>query len=60
MVRVKDGGGLAAAFASAQRRAQSAFGSGALFVERFLEAPRHVEVQVFGDAGGPRGASPRA
>ena len=52
MVRVKDGGGLAAAFASAQRRAQSAFGSGALFVERFLEAPRHVEVQVFGDAGG--------
>jgi acetyl-CoA carboxylase biotin carboxylase subunit len=52
MVRVKDEGGLAAAFASAQRRAQSAFGSGALFVERFLEAPRHVEVQVFGDAGG--------
>jgi acetyl-CoA carboxylase biotin carboxylase subunit len=52
MVRVNDEGGLAAAFASAQRRAQSAFGSGALFVERFLEAPRHVEVQVFGDAGG--------
>jgi acetyl-CoA carboxylase biotin carboxylase subunit len=52
MVRVKDEAGLAAAFASAQRRAQSAFGSGALFVERFLEAPRHVEVQVFGDEGG--------
>jgi acetyl-CoA carboxylase biotin carboxylase subunit len=52
MVRVKDEAGLAAAFASAQRRAQSAFGSGALFVERFLEAPRHVEVQVFGDGGG--------
>ncbi len=52
MMRVKDEAGLAAAFASAQRRAQSAFGSGALFVERFLEAPRHVEVQVFGDAGG--------
>jgi acetyl-CoA carboxylase biotin carboxylase subunit len=52
MVRVNDEGGLAAAFASAQRRAQSAFGSGALFVERFLETPRHVEVQVFGDAGG--------
>jgi acetyl-CoA carboxylase, biotin carboxylase subunit len=52
MMRVKDETGLAAAFASAQRRAQSAFGSGALFVERFLEAPRHVEVQVFGDAGG--------
>jgi acetyl-CoA carboxylase biotin carboxylase subunit len=52
MVRVKDEAGLAVAFASAQRRAQSAFGSGALFVERFLEAPRHVEVQVFGDGGG--------
>ena len=52
MMRVKDEAGLAAAFASAQRRAQSAFGSGALFVERCLEAPRHVEVQVFGDAGG--------
>ena len=52
MVRVKDEAGLAAAFASAQRRAQSAFGAGALFVERFLESPRHVEVQVFGDGGG--------
>jgi acetyl-CoA carboxylase biotin carboxylase subunit len=52
MLRVKDEAGLAAAFASAQRRAQSAFGSGALFVERFLEAPRHVEVQVFADGGG--------
>ncbi len=52
MMRVKDEAGLGAAFASAQRRAQSAFGSGALFVERFLESPRHVEVQVFGDGGG--------
>ena len=33
-------------------RADVAHGAGALFVERFLEAPRHVEVQVFGDAGG--------
>jgi acetyl-CoA carboxylase biotin carboxylase subunit len=52
MMRVKDEAGLAAAFASAQRRAQSAFGSAALFVERFLEAPRHIEVQIFGDACG--------
>jgi acetyl-CoA carboxylase biotin carboxylase subunit len=52
MMRVKDEADLGAAFASAQRRAQSAFGSGALFVERFLESPRHVEVQVFGDGGG--------
>ncbi|HEU4440322.1 MAG TPA: acetyl-CoA carboxylase biotin carboxylase subunit [Methylomirabilota bacterium] len=52
MMRVGDEAGLAAAFATAQRRAQSAFGSAALFVERFLEAPRHVEVQVFGDSSG--------
>ncbi len=52
MVRVPDEAGLASAFTAAQRRAQSAFGSGALFVERYLENPRHVEVQLFGDAGG--------
>ena len=52
MMKVKDGPALSPAFASAQRRAQSAFGSGALFVERYLEGARHVEVQVFGDATG--------
>ncbi len=52
MVTVANEPALAAAFASGERRAQSAFGSGALFVERFLEAPRHVEVQVFGDTHG--------
>jgi acetyl-CoA carboxylase biotin carboxylase subunit len=52
MMKVKDEAGLAAAFSSAQRRAQSAFGSAALFVERYLEGARHIEVQVFGDAGG--------
>jgi acetyl-CoA carboxylase biotin carboxylase subunit len=52
MIRVPDEAGLAAAFTAAQRRAQSAFGSGAVFVERYLENTRHVEVQVFGDADG--------
>jgi len=52
MARVAEPGGLAAAFATAQRRATAAFGSPALFVERYLEEPRHVEVQVFGDASG--------
>jgi len=52
MMKVKDEAGLAAAFSSAQRRAQSAFGAGALFLERYLEGARHVEVQVFGDATG--------
>jgi len=52
MVPAADERALGAAFASAQRRAQSAFGSAELFVERFLDAPRHVEVQVFGDRHG--------
>jgi acetyl/propionyl-CoA carboxylase alpha subunit len=52
MARVTAAGGLPAAFAAAQRRAQAAFGHGSLFVERYLEAPRHIEVQVFGDREG--------
>ena len=52
MVKVADEAGLPGAFASAQRRAQAAFGSGGLFLERYVEAARHVEVQVFGDAAG--------
>jgi acetyl-CoA carboxylase, biotin carboxylase subunit len=52
MARVARAGDLAAAFATAARRAQAAFGTGELYVERYLERPRHVEVQVFGDASG--------
>jgi acetyl-CoA carboxylase biotin carboxylase subunit len=43
---------LEAAFGAAQRRAQAAFGDASVFVERALLAPRHVEVQVFGDRFG--------
>jgi acetyl-CoA carboxylase biotin carboxylase subunit len=43
---------LDAAFAAARRRAESAFGEGAVYVERALEAPRHVEVQVLADHHG--------
>jgi len=52
MVKVSDEAALPAAFASARRRAQAAFGSGGLFLERYVEGARHVEVQVFGDAAG--------
>jgi acetyl-CoA carboxylase biotin carboxylase subunit len=52
MARVAAPGDLAAAFATARRRAESAFGQSALYVERYLERPRHVEVQVFGDGHG--------
>ncbi|MDE0531316.1 MAG: ATP-grasp domain-containing protein [Albidovulum sp.] len=37
---------------SARREAQSAFGNGALMVEKFVDRPRHIEVQVFGDRNG--------
>jgi acetyl-CoA carboxylase, biotin carboxylase subunit len=52
MVKVADEGALVQAYATAVRRAQAAFGSAALFVERYLTEPRHVEVQIFGDGGG--------
>jgi acetyl-CoA carboxylase, biotin carboxylase subunit len=52
MARVNKPGDLAGAFAAANRRAQAAFGTGELYVERYLERPRHVEVQVFGDEAG--------
>jgi acetyl-CoA carboxylase biotin carboxylase subunit len=38
--------------AAARREAQAAFGDGTLYVERLVERPRHVEIQVFGDAHG--------
>ena len=52
MAKVADATALEAALATATRRAQSAFGNGQVYVERYLEAPRHVEVQVFGDTKG--------
>jgi acetyl-CoA carboxylase biotin carboxylase subunit len=43
---------VAHAVSQARREAQAAFGDGALYVERLVERPRHVEVQVFADAHG--------
>jgi acetyl-CoA carboxylase biotin carboxylase subunit len=37
---------------AARREATAAFGDGTLYVERLIERPRHVEVQVFADAHG--------
>ncbi len=49
---VREPAELEAAFASASSEAQAAFGDGTLYLERFLESVRHVEVQVFADAHG--------
>jgi propionyl-CoA carboxylase alpha chain len=43
---------MADALVSAEREARSAFGDGTLLVERYLEAPRHIEIQIFGDTHG--------
>jgi 3-methylcrotonyl-CoA carboxylase alpha subunit/acetyl-CoA/propionyl-CoA carboxylase biotin carboxyl carrier protein len=49
---VGDEEALRTALASARREAQAAFGDQRLFVERFVEHGRHVEVQVAGDETG--------
>jgi acetyl/propionyl-CoA carboxylase alpha subunit len=40
------------ALAAARREAKAAFGDDRVFCERFVERPRHVEVQLLGDGGG--------
>ncbi|HEX4869929.1 MAG TPA: acetyl/propionyl/methylcrotonyl-CoA carboxylase subunit alpha [Moraxellaceae bacterium] len=64
MVKASAGGGgrgmrlvqaeadLPAALATARSEAQNAFGSGELILEKAVIAPRHVEIQVFGDTHG--------
>ena len=49
---VRDAGEFADALASAQREAASAFGDTRVILERYVEHPRHIEFQVFGDAHG--------
>lgn len=39
-------------FRRAVSEAQSAFGNGAMFIEKFIENPRHIEVQILGDRTG--------
>jgi acetyl-CoA/propionyl-CoA carboxylase biotin carboxyl carrier protein len=49
---VHDKSGLEEAAKTAASEAERYFGSGALFAERFIEQPRHIEVQVLGDGLG--------
>ena len=52
MRTVANSGEMAGAFARCQSEAQAAFGDGSIFVEKLLERPRHIEVQVLADAHG--------
>ncbi len=49
---VAEGKAFAAALESAKREAKSAFGDERVLVEKYLDRPRHIEVQVFGDTFG--------
>ena len=49
---VRELGDVADAVASARREAASAFGDGTVFLERYVDSPRHIEVQIFGDHDG--------
>jgi len=52
MVVVDAPAGIAAAAEATIRQARASFGDGRLLIERFVIGPRHIEIQVFGDAHG--------
>jgi acetyl-CoA carboxylase biotin carboxylase subunit len=45
-------GELENAFHAARREAQKAFGDGSVYLEKYLERPRHIEIQVLADTRG--------
>jgi len=49
---VEASGDFAAALASCQREAVGSFGNGAVLIEKYVQRPRHIEIQVFGDRQG--------
>ena len=49
---VRSAGELGAAIVSAKREAKAAFGDDRMLIEKFVENPRHIEVQVIGDSHG--------
>ncbi|MGH9379274.1 MAG: acetyl-CoA carboxylase biotin carboxylase subunit [Thermoanaerobaculia bacterium] len=49
---VRERGDLASAFRAARSEAQSSFGDDAVYIEKYIDRPRHVEIQVLADAHG--------
>ncbi len=52
MRRVDRDGDIAAAFRDASSEAERSFGNPAVYVEKLIERPRHIEIQLFGDCHG--------
>jgi len=52
MRRVDDAAEFADALASCQREATASFGNAHVLIEKYIQRPRHIEVQVFGDTHG--------
>ncbi len=48
----RDPGELEAAFRTARTEAKAAFGNDEVYIEKYLQRPRHIEIQVFGDGKG--------
>ncbi len=49
---VEAGADFEAALASCQREARNSFGDDAVLIEKYVQRPRHIEIQVFGDTHG--------
>lgn len=49
---VREAGEFAEAFSTARAEAKANFGDDSVYIEKFLETPKHIEIQVFGDMHG--------
>ncbi len=48
----EDEAGIESAFRTARAEAKAAFGNDEVYIEKYLQRPRHIEIQVFGDGKG--------
>ena len=49
---IDDEASLRSAFKGLRNEAEQLFGNGGVYIEKWLDAPRHIEIQVFGDGNG--------